>query len=258
MMLTVSRMPVPDPIAPKKSAKIVRIPMHMPPNVAASITKFFIFWNVPSAEYPRKNIPCSFKLAAISLGPCPETSTHVRLNRAQPTISLAGTSDDEGGVDDGVNGISDGFEEGPWRSDVVNESSNRHELSLHACFLPVAEKVGDEGTLEIPVQHLREEVEVGDEGSLQDDGDVGSVEESNRVGGFTGGFVVGQTQGDFEALEVDDDHEDQDGGQHAADVGEFVPEEGILNCSQPVASEDESVEQLDDGPFVLFSESAVG
>jgi hypothetical protein len=37
MIVTVKRIPVPDPIAPKKSAKIVKTPMHIPPRVAAVI-----------------------------------------------------------------------------------------------------------------------------------------------------------------------------------------------------------------------------
>lgn len=34
-MVTASRMPVPDPMAPRKSAKTERAPMHNPPNAAA-------------------------------------------------------------------------------------------------------------------------------------------------------------------------------------------------------------------------------
>lgn len=34
-MVTASRMPVPDPMAPRKSAKTDRAPMHNPPNAAA-------------------------------------------------------------------------------------------------------------------------------------------------------------------------------------------------------------------------------
>ena len=193
MMLTVSRIPVPDPIAPKKSAKMVRIPIHIPPNVAANITKDFIFWKVPSAEYPLKNIPCSFKLAAISFGPCPDTSTHVRLNRAQPTIETVSTSDNENNIDDCVDGVSDGFEECSWRCDVIDESTNRNKLSLHSCFLPITEHIRDEGTFEVSVKHLREEIEVGDKSSLQNYGDVGCVEEFDGIRGFTCGFVIGQT-----------------------------------------------------------------
>lgn len=34
-MLTASKIPVPEPIAPIKSAKMVRAPIHIPPNKAA-------------------------------------------------------------------------------------------------------------------------------------------------------------------------------------------------------------------------------
>ena len=84
MMLTVNRIPVPEPMAPKKSAKMVKTPIHIPPNVAAVITKNLIFSYVPTSVLPFKNIPCSFRFLAISLGPWPETSTQVLLNNAQP------------------------------------------------------------------------------------------------------------------------------------------------------------------------------
>jgi len=35
MIVTESNIPVPEPITPIKSAKIVRAPMHIPPKVAA-------------------------------------------------------------------------------------------------------------------------------------------------------------------------------------------------------------------------------
>jgi hypothetical protein len=35
MMVTASRIPVPEPMAPMKSATMVKAPMHMPPNAAA-------------------------------------------------------------------------------------------------------------------------------------------------------------------------------------------------------------------------------
>ena len=42
-MLTVKRIPVPEPIAPKKSATMVRRPMHIPPKVAAVVIKNLSF-----------------------------------------------------------------------------------------------------------------------------------------------------------------------------------------------------------------------
>lgn len=49
MIVTAKRIPVPDPIAPTKSANIVSAPMHSPPRVAAvgitlRINKFIILF----------------------------------------------------------------------------------------------------------------------------------------------------------------------------------------------------------------------
>lgn len=38
-MFTVKRIPVPDPMAPKKSATTVKTPIKTPPNVAAVLIK---------------------------------------------------------------------------------------------------------------------------------------------------------------------------------------------------------------------------
>ena len=69
MMLTVNKIPVPEPIAPRKSAKIVKTPILIPPRVAAVMTRDLIFLYVPSLVCPRINIPCSLRLLAIYLGP---------------------------------------------------------------------------------------------------------------------------------------------------------------------------------------------
>jgi hypothetical protein len=46
-MLTVKRIPVPDPMAPRKSAKIVNKPIQIPPRVAAVMISCFNFLYVP-------------------------------------------------------------------------------------------------------------------------------------------------------------------------------------------------------------------
>lgn len=52
---------------------------------------------------------------------------------------------------------------------------------MHVIFLPFSEQADDEVALELLVQDLREEVKVGNESGLQDNGDVGGVEELNWV-----------------------------------------------------------------------------
>ncbi len=66
-------------------------------------------------------------------------------------------------------------------ADVVRKSSNRGSVSSHVIVLPLSKKSNDEVSSELPGQNLGEEVDVGDKGTLQDDGDVGSVEELDWV-----------------------------------------------------------------------------
>ena len=47
--------------------------------------------------------------------------------------------------------------------------------------MPLSEEVHEEVASELLGQDLREEVQVGDEGGLKDDGDVGGVEQLNGV-----------------------------------------------------------------------------
>lgn len=69
MIVTVSRIPVPDPIARKKSARMVSNPTHIPPKVAA-MGIIFLSWSlVPSLVNPFKNIPYDLSCLATSLGP---------------------------------------------------------------------------------------------------------------------------------------------------------------------------------------------
>lgn len=62
------------------------------------------------------------------------------------------------------------------------------------------------------MEHLRDEVQVADQCSLQDDGDVGCVEELDGVGGCSSSYlIVLDGDIDLESLEVDDYQEHQDG-----------------------------------------------
>ena len=50
-------------------------------------------------------------------------------------------------------------------------------MSSHVKLLPLAEEADKEVALELAMQHLGQEVQVGHEGGLQDDGDVRGVEQ---------------------------------------------------------------------------------
>ena len=84
---------------------------------------------------------------------------------------------DKGGIEERVEGISLDVEPVPWGRDVVGETSNGGGVAGHVKLLPLSEEADEEVALELAVEHLGEEVEVGDEGGLEDDWNVGGVEE---------------------------------------------------------------------------------
>lgn len=151
-----------------------------------------------------------------------------------------------------MNGVSEGAEESLRRSDVVDESSDGHDLSLIACFLPLSEDGGNEGALEVAVEHLTKEVYVGDEGTHENDGHVGGIEQTDGIRGVRSGFVIRQLEGHFEALEVNDHKEDKHSTKDIAQVRQTFSKESIIEGTQLVFSEEDAVEQFDEGAFVLF------
>ena len=105
--------------------------------------------------------------------------------------------------------------------------------------------------------HLRDHVEVGDEGGLEDDRDVGGVEELDGVAGVlppvagrldrqvhTEALKKGDEDHDDDKddggghgevpdadLEVDDHSEDEDGGSEVHEVGQVLAVEGLAECT---------------------------
>lgn len=68
-----------------------------------------------------------------------------------------------------------------WRGNVVGKTSNWGRVASHVILLPLTQQGHDEVTLELFVEHLREEVQVGNEGGLEDNWDVRGVEELDWV-----------------------------------------------------------------------------
>ncbi len=73
MMVTANRIPVPDPIAPRKSARTVNIPMHMPPKEAATGMYLFRWRTRDVSRCPFICNPWFRSILATSRGDCPET-----------------------------------------------------------------------------------------------------------------------------------------------------------------------------------------
>merc|ERR1712051_807967 len=100
------------------------------------------------------------------------------------------------------------------------------------------------------MQDLRKEVEVRYEGCLQDDRDVGGVEQLDRIGiGLSSDALILQMKLNSEALEVNDDQDDDDGGYQVGDVWRVLPIECLLDSVKLILLGQEEVEKCDDGSF---------
>lgn len=123
--------------------------------------------------------------------------------------------------------VSDGFPDGSGRGNVVYEPTYWDCLhSAHVDLLPLAEQPNEEVAFESTVEHLRQEVQVRHQGCLQDYWDIGGIEEFDRVGAISSSYLIVLNRDvDFEALEVDDHHENQDSGTQVRQVGQVVADE---------------------------------
>jgi len=168
----------------------------------------------------------------------------------------------EDNVENGVEGVSEDREEISRGRNVVSETTDGDRVTAHFDILPLAEKSDGEEVSESSVEELREEIEVGDQSSVEHDGDVGSVEQlDGEVGGVTSNTLLLNVKINSETLEVNDDEEDEDGSEQVVQVGETLSVESLLEGSDLVGFGDQEVEEGDDGTFVLstsFSDNGNG
>ena len=81
-------------------------------------------------------------------------------------------SQNENGVDDGVNWILLNVIKTLWWTDVVCKTANRCLMASHVIILPFSEESNNKVASELSCEDLSEEVDVGHESGLQDDWDV--------------------------------------------------------------------------------------
>ena len=88
-MVTASKIPVPEPIAPKKSAITDKAPIQRPPKAAAVGIYLFKVFSVLDSLCPLITICCSLSCLATSLADDPDTSIQVFEKNAQvPRINV--------------------------------------------------------------------------------------------------------------------------------------------------------------------------
>ena len=76
-MVTAIRIPVPEPIAPMKSAKIDKAPMHIPPKAAATGMYLFSYFTIESSLIPSITNSLSINCLTTSRELEPETSIQI-------------------------------------------------------------------------------------------------------------------------------------------------------------------------------------
>ena len=82
-MVTANKIPVPEPIAPIKSATTDKAPIHIPPKAAAVGMYLFNCLTIDSSLCPWMIISYSMSYLATSLALLPETSIQILEKRAQ-------------------------------------------------------------------------------------------------------------------------------------------------------------------------------
>mmetsp|Transcript_34480 Transcript_34480/g.90737 ORF Transcript_34480/g.90737 Transcript_34480/m.90737 type:complete len:386 (+) Transcript_34480:534-1691(+) len=168
--------------------------------------------------------------------------------------------EDEDQVDDGVDGVADDLGNRVGRREVVHQTAHRHlpRRSRRLLVLPAAEPADEHVVRVALVEELREEVEVGDEGGLEDDGHVGGVEELDRVGALHAALrAVLDRQVDTEALEVDDDQKDEHRRHEVRQVGQVLAVESFLEALPLVGARGDEVEERDERALELRAAARV-
>mmetsp|Transcript_59204 Transcript_59204/g.125848 ORF Transcript_59204/g.125848 Transcript_59204/m.125848 type:complete len:316 (+) Transcript_59204:729-1676(+) len=191
----------------------------------------------------------------------PELLGHVPCGRPadlDPRLGEEGARrQDEDEVEHGVERVVDDLGEGRGRGDVVRDAAHGDALASLG-VLPLAEDAHEYVGGGAVVQELADEVEVGHERGLQDDGHVGGVEELDGVGSLLAAVLLVLDGEDHPpSLEVDDHHEDEDGGGEVGQVGQVLAVHGLLDGPDLVVARDEEVEQGDDGALELRPASRV-
>lgn len=177
-----------------------------------------------------------------------------------PSLGEQGaSSQDEGQVEDGVEGIQQNLLQRARRRNVVSQSTNGDCLTSVGTLdlTPSTQEADEEVGGESLVQELRDEVQVGHEGRLQDDGDVAGVEQLDGVAAtLTALFLVLHGDVDTEALQEDDSDEDNSRGQEIGDVGQVGSVESLTQSLGLVGLGDEQVEERNDSTLELHAASS--
>ena len=101
-------------------------------------------------------------------------------------------------------------------------------------------------------EHLRNDVKIGDQSALKDDGNIRGVEKFDgirRILSPVSGWLDGQVHA--ESLKVNDNDEDQHGGQQIHQIRQILTVEGFAKSAHFIRSRRQQVEQGNDRTLEL-------
>lgn len=224
-------------------------------------------------------MPCKSHILVLQLlGHIPRT----RARNFDPSLGEEGTGgDNEGDVDDGVEGVLEGRGERMRSGHVVGDTGDGAQLSrvvLHRLihlksqyklhdhlkgtkrytYLPNAQKTDEQVVRESTGKHLTDEEDVASQSALEHDRHVGSVEKLDGVSASLASHL-GALDGDFdsETLEVNHSSKDSDGREEVHNVWKTITVEGFLESAGLVIPSEQEVKEGDDGTFKLGSTTSV-
>mmetsp|Transcript_37510 Transcript_37510/g.95930 ORF Transcript_37510/g.95930 Transcript_37510/m.95930 type:complete len:343 (+) Transcript_37510:258-1286(+) len=176
-----------------------------------------------------------------------------RAGHLDPHLGEQGTrGEHEGDVEHAVERVRDGLSDGARGGHVVDQPADGDHLAALVHLVPCAEQLHQLVGAIVLEQQLRDEVKVGDQRGLQDDGHVGGVEELDGVGLRLAALLLGaHGQVHTETLEVDDHHEDDNRRQQVHDIGQVGAVERLFQSSDLIPASEEQVEQGNDGALKL-------
>jgi hypothetical protein len=125
-------------------------------------------------------------------------------------------------------------------------------LTLITSLLPASEDRGDKASLEVSIEHLGEEIDIGNEGTHENNRHIGGIEEPDWVRSIRGCFIIGQFQRNLEPLEVDNDKEHKRRSKNIANVRQRISEDSIIDSSKLIVPEEYSIDKLNKGSLILF------
>jgi hypothetical protein len=149
-----------------------------------------------------------------------------------------------------VEGVSLNFEQASGRADVVSQTADGSSVAVNIGVSPLSEESNEVVSLVLSVEHSREEVEVGNESTLENNWDVGSVEELDRVRYLVASDLsVTESKFNTESLEINDNEEHDNSGQKTADIGGVFSVESMLDSHHLVGLGQERMEESNNCAF---------